>query len=284
MDKFDSNLIPLLKGEIENDYEELQKNKKQILNLIKDLNKDIDKIDLKKKKKESINTIKEKFEELEKSMKKFSLGISSFQSYKNKDPKKNISNKLNKKKYQNEEEEDINFNKDENIFTSLLEISTLISHQSQNLYKKFENKIKQAENKLDEIEISSSFDKKKFKNLQIKDKSVNKEKLKMEQKEYQLLLEKSKNILTISNNIKKLTQSGGNLINNIGSNIDSIEDNIINANEELEQYNKKKLSNKKYYWIGGGLIIIIIIIIILIYVKYYYSPTQKKIINNNNKP
>ncbi len=88
MDKFDSNLIPLLKGEIENDYEELQKNKKQILNLIKDLNKDIDKIDLKKKKKESINTIKEKFEELEKSMKKFSLGISSFHSYKNKDPKK----------------------------------------------------------------------------------------------------------------------------------------------------------------------------------------------------
>ena len=71
MDKIDSNLIPLLKGDIENDYNELQKNKKHILNLIKDLNKDIDKLDLKKKKKESINTIKEKFEELEKSMKKF---------------------------------------------------------------------------------------------------------------------------------------------------------------------------------------------------------------------
>ena len=45
MDYFDSNLVPLLKGEIENDYQELQKNKKQILNLIKDLNKDIDKLD-----------------------------------------------------------------------------------------------------------------------------------------------------------------------------------------------------------------------------------------------
>ena len=36
MDYFDSNLVPLLKGEIENDYQELQKNKKQILNIIKD--------------------------------------------------------------------------------------------------------------------------------------------------------------------------------------------------------------------------------------------------------
>ena len=282
MDYFDSNLVPLLKGEIENDYQELQKNKKQILNLIKDLNKDIDKIDLKKKKKESMNSIKDKFEELEKNMKKFSQGMTSIQSFtkKNIKPNKKI---INKKKYK-EEEEDVNFNKDENIFSSLLEISTLISHQSQNLYKKFENKIKQAENKLDEIEISSSFDKKKFKNFQMKEKTINKEKLKMEQKEYQLLLEKSKNILTISNNIKKLTQAGGDLINNIGSNIDSIEDNIINANEELEKYNKNKLSNKKYYWIGGTLIIIIIVLIILIYVKYYYSPKQNNNINKNNKP
>jgi hypothetical protein len=81
----------------------------------------------------------------------------------------------------------------------------------------------------------------------MKEKTINKEKLKMEQKEYQLLLEKSKNILTISNNIKKLTQTGGNLINNIGSSIDSIEDNIINANEELEKYNrKKKLISTQY--------------------------------------
>ena len=35
MDKIDSNLIPLLKGEIDNDYQELQKNKKQIFNLIR---------------------------------------------------------------------------------------------------------------------------------------------------------------------------------------------------------------------------------------------------------
>jgi len=113
MDKIDSNLIPLLKGDIENDYNELQKNKKHILNLIKDLNKDIDKLDLKKKKKESINTIKEKFEELEKSMKKFSLGITTLQSYKNKESKKkNI--KIKKKKYLNKKKK--NKNKKKKIF------------------------------------------------------------------------------------------------------------------------------------------------------------------------
>ena len=275
MDYFDSNLVPLLKGEIENDYQELQKNKKQILNLIKDLNKDIDKLDLKKKKKESMNSIKDKFEELEKNMKKFSQGMTSIQSFtkKNIKPNKKI---INKKKYK-EEEEDVNFNNEENLLSSLLEISSLISHQSQNLYKKFENKIKQAENKFEDIEISSSFDKRKSKNtFQIKEKSVNKEKLKMEQKEYQQLLEKSKNILTISENIKKLTQKGEDLINNIGSNVDSIEDNIINGNEELEKYKNSRFVSNKYYWIGGGLIIIIIIIVILIYVKYN-APNKNKV-------
>ena len=275
MEKYNSNLTQLLKEEIEGDYEDVIKNKNKVLNLIENLKADIETIDFQNKTKESISTLKGGFEELEKNMKKFSQGMTSIQSFtkKNIKPNKKI---INKKKYK-EEEEDVNFNNEENLLSSLLEISSLISHQSQNLYKKFENKIKQAEYKLEEIEISSSFDKRKSKNtFQIKEKSVNKEKLKMEQKEYQQLLEKSKNILTISENIKKLTQKGEDLINNIGSNVDSIEDNIINGNEELEKYKNSRFVSNKYYWIGGGLIIIIIIIVILIYVKYN-APNKNKV-------
>ena len=107
-------------------------------------------------------------------------------------------------------------------------------------------------------------------------RSNTREKLKMEQREFNYLFEKSKNILAMSNDIKKLTEENNNLLSHTSTNIDSIENNLINGNEELEKLEAQKvLRNKRYFWIGGGLFIIIVIVLVFIYSKYN-SPTNKR--------
>ena len=61
MEKSNSNLTPLLKGEIEGDYQDLIKNKNKVLKLIENINSDIETFDFKNKRQESISAIKEKF-------------------------------------------------------------------------------------------------------------------------------------------------------------------------------------------------------------------------------
>ncbi len=256
----ESNIIPLLKEEIEGDYEDLIKNKNQILILIKDLNKEINELDLINKKEESIIIIKEKFEELEKHMKKFSHGITHIKSYIQMNKNKNLINNDNKK--------------EENNLKYLFEISNLISNQFEILNKKFINKLKSFEI-IEEKKLSKSYEIRKINihDLQLKEQ-LNKNKIKIEKRELQLLLEKNKKILNISNEIKKISHNENN---NIDNNIINIENNIIDGNEELEKSKNISFVNKnKNYFIGGGLIIIFGIICILIYVKYY-SPKKKKL-------
>jgi hypothetical protein len=249
----ESNIIPLLKEEIEGDYEDLIKNKNQILTLIKDLNKEINEFDLINKKDESIIIMKEKFEELEKHMKKYSHGITHLKSYIQINKNKNIIINDNKK--------------EENDFNSLFEFSNLISNQFENLNKKVINKFKSFEI-IEDKKISKSYDIRKINinDFQLKEK-LNKNK---EKRELQLLLDKNKKILNISNEIKKNCQNGNDLIN-------YFDNNIIDGNEELEKSkNISFIYKNKYIFIGGGLIIIFFIICILIYVKYY-SPKKNKI-------
>ena len=92
MEKSNSNLTPLLKGEIEGDYQDLIKNKNKVLKLIENLNTDIETYDFKNKRHESISAIKEKFEDLEKNMKKYSQGLNYINSYY--DNNKNEKNKI----------------------------------------------------------------------------------------------------------------------------------------------------------------------------------------------
>lgn len=279
MEKSNSNLTPLLEGEIEGDYEDVKKNKNKVLKLIENLNADIETIDFQNKRNESISTLKEKFEELEKNMKKFSQGVSYINTY----YKNNKNKQVEKKKEYNEENDDeIDYLKDENVLYSLSQFSKIISNNFQELNKKFENKIKKVIERKNEVnKLSQSFDIRKShmyesqlsKSLK---RSNTREKLKMEQREFNHLFEKSKNILAMSNDIKKLTEENNNLLSHTSTNIDSIENNLIIGNEELEKLEAQKvLRNKRYFWIGGGLFIIIIIVIVFIYVKYN-TPSKSK--------
>ena len=275
MDNKDSNLTPLLKGEIEGDYQDLIKNKDKVLNLIDIINKDIETLDFKKKKKESISIIKEKFEDLEKNMKKYSQGLNYINSYY--DNNKNEKNKIYK-----EEEEKIDFDNGENLLISLSQYSSMILNKYQQLNKKFELKIKNLENQNESKNLSQSYDvrKSQFYNSQFsKDlpRSSTREKIRMEKREFNQLLEKNKNILSISNDIKKITDGHSNLLSHSSTNIDS--DNFL-INDEIKKLETQKiLRNKKNYWISGGLIIIIIIIIVYFYDKYN-APSNNQ--NNQN--
>ena len=278
MEKSNSNLTPLLKGEIEGDYQDLIKNKNKVLKLIENINSDIETFDFKNKRQESISAIKEKFDDLEKNMKKFSQGVSYINSY----YKNNKNQQLEKKKEYNENDDDeIEYLKDENLLYSLSHFSKIISNNFQELNKKFENKIKIAERKNEGNKLSQSFDvrKSQFYSLQLsKDfkRSNTREKIKMEQRELNQLLEKSKKILAMSNDIKKITEENNNLLSHTSTNFDTIENNLINGNEELKKLEAEKvLRNKRYFWIGGGLFIIIIIVIVFIYVKYN-TPSKSK--------
>ena len=278
MEKSNSNLTPLLKGEIEGDYQDLIKNKNKVLKLIENINSDIETFDFKNKRQESISAIKEKFDDLEKNMKKFSQGVSYINSY----YKNNKNQQLEKKKEYNENDDDeIEYLKDENLLYSLSHFSKIISNNFEELNKKFENKIKIAERKNEGNKLSQSFDvrKSQFYSLQLsKDfkRSNTREKIKMEQRELNQLLEKSKKILAMSNDIKKITEENNNLLSHTSTNFDTIENNLINGNEELKKLEAEKvLRNKRYFWIGGGLFIIIIIVIVFIYVKYN-TPSKSK--------
>ena len=279
MEKSNSNLTPLLKGEIEGDYEDVIKNKNKVLNLIENLKADIETIDFQNKTKESISTLKGGFEELEKNMKKFSQGVSYINSY----YKNNKNQQLEKKKEYNENDDDeIEYLKDENLLYSLSQFSKIISNNFQELNKKFENKIKKVVERKNEVnKLSQSFDIRKSHMYESQlsksfKRSNTREKLKMEQREFNYLFEKSKNILAMSNDIKKLTEENNNLLSHTSTNIDSIENNLINGNEELEKLEAQKvLRNKRYFWIGGGLFIIIVIVLVFIYSKYN-SPTNKR--------
>ena len=279
MEKSNSNLTPLLKGEIEGDYEDVIKNKNKVLNLIENLKADIETIDFQNKTKESISTLKGGFEELEKNMKKFSQGVSYLNTY----YKNNKNKQVEKKKEYNEENDDeIDYLKDENVLYSLSQFSKIISNNFQELNKKFENKIKKVVERKNEVnKLSQSFDIRKSHMYESQlsksfKRSNTREKLKMEQREFNYLFEKSKNILAMSNDIKKLTEENNNLLSHTSTNIDSIENNLINGNEELEKLEAQKvLRNKRYFWIGGGLFIIIVIVLVFIYSKYN-SPTNKR--------
>ena len=271
MEKSNSNLTPLLKGEIEGDYQDLIK-------LIENLNTDIETYDFKNKRHESISAIKEKFEDLEKNMKKFSQGVSYINSY----YQNNKNQQIEKKKEYNENDDDeIEYLKDENLLYSLSHFSKIISNNFEELNKKFENKIKIAERKNEGNKLSQSYDvrKSQFYSLHLsKDlkRSNTREKIKMEQRELNQLLEKSKKILAMSNDIKKITEENNNLLSHTSTNFDTIENNLINGNEELKKLEAEKvLRNKRYFWIGGGLFIIIIIVIVFIYVKYN-TPSKSK--------
>ena len=279
MEKSNSNLTPLLKGEIEGDYEDVIKNKNKVLNLIENLKADIETIDFQNKTKESISTLKGGFEELEKNMKKFFQGVSYINTY----YKNNKNKQVEKKKEYNEENDDeIDYLKDENVLYSLSQFSKIISNNFQELNKKFENKIKKVVERKNEVnKLSQSFDIRKSHMYESQlsksfKRSNTREKLKMEQREFNYLFEKSKNILAMSNDIKKLTEENNNLLSHTSTNIDSIENNLINGNEELEKLEAQKvLRNKRYFWIGGGLFIIIVIVLVFIYSKYN-SPTNKR--------
>ncbi len=278
MEKSNSNLTPLLKGEIEGDYQDLLKNKNKVLKLIENINSDIETFDFKNKRQESISAIKEKFDDLEKNMKKFSQGVSYINSY----YKNNKNQQLEKKKEYNENDDDeIEYLKDENLLYSLSHFSKIISNNFEELNKKFENKIKIAERKNEGNKLSQSYDvrKSQFYSLHLsKDlkRSNTREKIKMEQRELNQLLEKSKKILAMSNDIKKITEENNNLLSHTSTNFDTIENNLINGNEELKKLEAEKvLRNKRYFWIGGGLFIIIIIVIVFIYVKYN-TPSKSK--------
>ena len=278
MEKSNSNLTPLLKGEIEGDYQDLIKNKNKVLKLIENINSDIETFDFKNKRQESISAIKEKFDDLEKNMKKFSQGVSYINSY----YKNNKNQQLEKKKEYNENDDDeIEYLKDENLLYSLSHFSKIISNNFEELNKKFENKIKIAERKNEGNKLSQSYDvrKSQFYSLQLSKvlkRSNTREKIRMEQRELNQLLEKSKKILAMSNDIKKITEENNNLLSHTSTNFDTIENNLINGNEELEKLEAQKvLRNKRYFWIGGGLFIIIIIVIVFIYVKYN-TPSNTK--------
>ena len=288
MEKSNSNLTPLLKGEIEGDYQDLLKNKNKVLKLIENINSDIETFDFKNKRQESISAIKEKFDDLEKNMKKFSQGVSYINSYykNNKNQqlekkKKYNEKKKNEKEYNENDDDEIEYLKDENLLYSLSHFSKIISNNFEELNKKFENKIKIAERKNEGNKLSQSYDvrKSQFYSLHLsKDlkRSNTREKIKMEQRELNQLLEKSKKILAMSNDIKKITEENNNLLSHTSTNFDTIENNLINGNEELKKLEAEKvLRNKRYFWIGGGLFIIIIIVIVFIYVKYN-TPSKSK--------
>jgi hypothetical protein len=268
----DSNLIPLLKGEIEGDYQDLIKNKDKVLNLIYVINKDIESLDFKNKRNQSISSLKEKYEDLEKSMKKYSQGLNHINSY-----YENNKNEKNKN-YKEEEDEKIDFDNGEKILISLSKYSNIILNKYNELNKKFELKIKSLDNK-NEIK-SKSYETRKniFSNSHFsKDlkRSNSKEKLRMEKREFNQLLEKNKNLVLISNDIKKISEVYSNLLSHSNSNIYSNENNLIENDESQKLVAQTILRNKKYYLIGGGLIIIFIIIIVYIYTKYN-TPSNNK--------
>ena len=142
-------------------------------------------------------------------------------------------------------------------------------------------KIKNLENQNESKNLSQSYDvrKSQFYNSQFsKDlpRSSTREKIRMEKREFNQLLEKNKNILSNNNNIKKITDGHSNLLSHSSTNIDS--DNFL-INDEIKKLETQKiLRNKKNYWISGGLIIIIIIIIVYFYDKY--NPPSN---NQNNQ-
>ena len=268
----DSNLIPLLKGEIEGDYQDLIKNKDKVLNLIYVINKDIESLDFKNKRNQSISSLKEKYEDLEKSMKKYSQGLNHINSY-----YENNKNEKNKN-YKEEEDEKIDFDNGEKILISLSKYSNIILNKYNELNKKFELKIKSLDNK-NEIK-SKSYETRKnlFSNSHFtKDlkRTNSKEKLRMEKREFNQLLEKNKNLVLISNDIKKISEVYSNLLSHSNSNIYSNENNLIENDESQKLVAQTILRNKKYYLIGGGLIIIFIIIIVYIYTKYN-TPSNNK--------
>ena len=270
----DSNLIPLLKGEIEGDYQDLIKNKDKVLNLINVINKDIETLDFKNKRNQSISLLKEKYEDLEKNMKKYSQGLNHINSY-----YENNKNEKNKN-YKEEEGEKIDFDNGEKILISLSKYSNTILNKYNELNKKFELKIKSLENK-NEIK-SKSYETRKnlFSNSHFtKDlkRTNSKEKLRMEKREFNQLLEKNKNLVLISNDIKKISEVYSNLLSHSNSNIYSNENLLIGNDESQKLEAQTILRNKKYYLIGVGLIIIFIIIIVYIYTKYN-TPSN----NNNN--
>ena len=268
----DSNLIPLLKGEIEGDYQDLIKNKDKVLNLINIINKDIETLDFKNKRNQSISSLKEKYEDLEISMKKYSQGLNHINSY-----YENNKNEKNKN-YKEEEDEKIDFDNGEKILISLSKYSNIILNKYNELNKKFELKIKSLDNK-NEIK-SKSYETRKniFSNSHFsKDlkRSNSKEKLRMEKREFNQLLEKNKNLVLISNDIKKISEVYSNLLSHSNSNIYSNENNMVGNDESQKLEAQTILRNKKYYLIGGGLIIIFIIIIVYIYTKYN-TPSNNK--------
>ena len=270
----DSNLIPLLKGEIEGDYQDLIKNKDKVLNLINVINKDIETLDFKNKRNQSISLLKEKYEDLEKNMKKYSQGLNHINSY-----YENNKNEKNKN-YKEEEGEKIDFDNGEKILISLSKYSNTILNKYNELNKKFELKIKSLDNK-NEIK-SKSYETRKnlFSNSHFtKDlkRTNSKEKLRMEKREFNQLLEKNKNLVLISNDIKKISEVYSNLLSHSNSNIYSNENLLIGNDESQKLEAQTILRNKKYYLIGVGLIIIFIIIIVYIYTKYN-TPSN----NNNN--
>ncbi len=268
----DSNLIPLLKGEIEGDYQDLIKNKDKVLNLINVINKDIETLDFKNKRNQSISLLKEKYEDLEKNMKKYSQGLNHINSY-----YENNKNEKNKN-YKEEEGEKIDFDNGEKILISLSKYSNTILNKYNELNKKFELKIKSLDNK-NEIK-SKSYETRKnlFSNSHFsKDlkRSNSKEKLRMEKREFNQLLEKNQNLVLICNDIKKISEVYSNLLSHSNSNICSNENLLIENDESQKLEAQTILRNKKYYLIGGGLIIIFIIIIVYIYTKYN-SPSNNK--------
>lgn len=239
----DSNITPLLMEDLENEMKNIKEEEKNLIHQINELSNEIESMN-----NGNVQNVKGKFDKLEKKMKNMLLKISHVSSYKNLKPK---------------------------VMKALSQTSHEISQKYDSLNNKFQSKAQLAQQNLQTtIErqkngfYNSSITIKNYP-LIVSSNNQNIEKIKQIQKEYQMIDSKSKKILDISNDIKQISQSQNQQIDNISQNIFSIEQAAFNTNKEVQTIKEsKRNSTSKYCWIALGLFVSLLILLFMFYEGY----------------
>ena len=246
----DSNEEPILYSQIEEKYSDLLEKKRLFYESVTEINQIIETMNLEES--TYISLLKNKFNEIENQKNKISEYI----------------NNLN------------NIIPDEDIPMSikLRNIADIVSNDFRHLNMKFQNIIINIKkNKEEQLQLSlnsdiSTNDKSSAPNLNNEIIS-NKEKIKVEEKEYKQLNDIN-NLINKENNQDEEVEI-------IDSNTDETLENNFIRNESLKEYIEESPNYNKYKW----LIIIIIFVIIFAFLIFYklYNPNSIQIENINSK-
>lgn len=246
----DSNEEPILYSQIEEKYSDLLEKKRLFYESVTEINQIIETMNLEES--TYISLLKNKFNEIENQKNKISEYI----------------NNLN------------NIIPDEDIPMSikLRNIADIVSNDFRHLNMKFQNIIINIKkNKEEQLQLSlnsdiSTNDKSSDPNLNNEIIS-NKEKIKVEEKEYKQLNDIN-NLINKENNQDEEVEI-------INSNTDETLENNFIRNESLKEYIEESPNYNKYKW----LIIIIIFVIIFAFLIFYklYNPNSIQIENINSK-